>query len=307
MFVVSFVMALIADPPLIDAIPALPYIVSIAVAALLWIICGVACTWNPLKLVEGADGRPSSSKFQFWLWTITIIPTFCGLYAMQMKALGYSSVENEWPRNLLIVMGMSVLTTAAAKGITVGYISSNRLVKTSVAQDTGGSFSQIFLDDSGFPDLSKVQMLAWTLIAVVIYLISVVHKYHTGDWKLPDIDNSLMVLMGLGHGAYLGKKLTSQDVTHLASLTPNSLPLANLPTDVTIVGTSFGDSQGQSLISFDGAAAVVSVKAWSTTKIIVSFPGTQSDGSSWKIGQTVLVGLLISGQGSDNKLPLSIT
>jgi|SRR5579871_866277 len=292
---------------LIEAIPLLPYVVCAAVALTLWVILGVASTWNPLKLIQGADGRPSTSKFQFWLWTAVIIPTFCGLYAMQMKALGYSSVENEWPRNLLIVMGMSVLTTAVAKGITVGYISSNRLAKTSVPDNGGGRISQIFLDDGGFPDLSKVQMLAWTLIAVVVYLIAIFAKYHSGDWKLPDIDNSLMVLMGLGHGAYLGKKLTSQDVIHLTSLSPNAAALANLPMDMTIVGTSFGDSQGGSLLSMDGTAVTASVKIWSATKIVFTFPATQSNGSAWTKGQTVLVGLLVEGQESDNKLPFSIS
>jgi hypothetical protein len=305
MLIPSYALALATGEAAIARIPGLPYVVSIVVAIGLWLIGGMASGWNPLKLVEGADGRPSTSKFQFWLWTVVIIPTFCGLYAMQMKALGYSAVENEWPRNLLIVMGMSVITTAAAKGITVGYIGSNRLVKTSVP--TGSkSLSAILLDDSGFPDLSKVQMLAWTLIAVVIYIISILHKYHTGDWKLPDIDNSLMVLMGLGHGAYLGKKLTTQDVTRLASLSPNSVQLASLPIDVTIVGTTLGDTQGQSLVSMDGAAAAVTVKSWTSTQVKFAFPATQPSGAPWNKGQTVLIGLLIEGQESDNKLPFSI-
>jgi hypothetical protein len=110
--------------------------VSISVAVILWVILGVASTWNPLKLVEGADGRPSTSKFQFWLWTAVIVPTFCGLYAIQMKALGYSSVENEWPRNLLIVMGMSVVTTAAAKG-TGKDIGAEQLGRTNLSDFSG--------------------------------------------------------------------------------------------------------------------------------------------------------------------------
>jgi hypothetical protein len=282
----------------------LPTVVSLGVAAVLWVVYGVCCSWNPVQLVEGADGRPSTSKFQFWLWTIVIIPTFCGLYAIRLVAQG-PAVDGYWPRNLLIVMGMSVATTAAAKGITVGYIASDRLVKTAVASGSK-SLTTIMQDDQGFPDLSKVQMLAWTLIAVVIYIAAVVQKFHAQDWKLPDIDNSLMVLMGLGHGAYLGKKLTSQDVPSLTSLTPNSTPLGTLPVDVTIVGTSFGDTQGNSLISFDGSPVAVSVKSWSATQIKFTFPATQASGAAWNKGQTVMVGLLIEGQDSDNTLPFSI-
>ncbi len=295
-----------AGQNVMDAIPYLPQLVSIGVAVVLYLIYGIACGWNPLKLAEGYDGRPSTSKFQFWLWTIVIIPTFCGLYAMKIKATGIA-VDNEWHRNLFIVMGMSVVTTALAKGITVGYVASNRLVKTSVPSGSKWTVSAILQDDDGFPDLSKVQMLAWTVIAVVIYLAAIVQKFHAGDWKLPDIDNSLMVLMGLGHGAYLGKKLTSQDVPSLTSLGPNAAALANLPIDVTIVGSSFGDTQGHNLVSFDGTPAGVTVKSWSATQVKFVFPATQANGAAWNKGQTALVGLLIEGQESDNKLPFSVT
>jgi IPT/TIG domain len=284
----------------------LPTAVSLGAAAVLWLVYGVCCSWNPMQLVEGADGRPSTSKFQFWLWTIVIIPTFCGLYAIRLVAHG-PAVDGYWPRNLLIVMGMSVATTAAAKGITVGYIASDRLVKTSVPSGSKWTLTTIMQDDQGFPDLSKVQMLAWTLIAVVIYIAAVVQKFNAFDWKLPDIDNSLMVLMGLGHGAYLGKKLTSQNVPSLTSLTSNTAPLVSLPVDVTIVGTSFGDAQGNSLISFDGSPAAVIVKSWSATQVKFTFPATQASGGAWNKGQTVLVGLLIEGEDSDNSLPFSIT
>ncbi len=192
----------------------LPTLVSFGVAAALWLVYGVCCSWNPMQLVEGADGRPSTSKFQFWLWTIVILPTFCGLYAIRLVAHG-PAVDGYWPRNLLIVMGMSVATTAAAKGITVGYIASDRFIKTGGQRIKKSTLTSIMQDDQGFPDLSKVQMLAWTLIAVVIYIAAVVQKFHALNWQLPDIDNSLMVLMGLGHGAYSGKKLTSQDVPAL--------------------------------------------------------------------------------------------
>ena len=66
-------------------------------------------------------------------------------------------------------------------------------------------------------DLSKVQMIGWTLIAVGSYIINVIHQIdqiHTNPnyvSQLPDIDAALMVLMGLAQGAYLGKKLVTTE------------------------------------------------------------------------------------------------
>lgn len=72
--------------------------------------------------------------------------------------------------------------------------------------------AQVVTDDENAPDLSKVQMLAWTALAGVIYLIKtfqMLGQYITGDndlSQLPDIDTTLMALMGIGQAAYLGKK-----------------------------------------------------------------------------------------------------
>jgi hypothetical protein len=171
--------------------------------------------------VQGADGRPSTSKFQFWLWTGVLIFSYAAIFSMKVAAGNYDPIS-EIPKNVLIAMGMSVLSATVAKGITVGYVSSGRITKPAPTPETSG-VGAILQDDTGFPDLSKVQMIAWTLIAIVTYLIAVASRIHTNNVQgLPDIDSALMVLMGLGHGAYLGKKLVSQDQAADASVLPTS-------------------------------------------------------------------------------------
>ena len=150
------------------------------------------------------------------------VPVFCmdgccgfayaAIYSLKVEAHHFDAI-NEIPKNVLIAMGMSVISAAAAKSITVSYFSTGCITK-SVVPSGSSSFGAIFQDDAGFPDFSKVQMIAWTFIAIVTYLIAVGSKIHQRDYSsLPDIDSALMVLMGLGHGAYLGKKLVSQDTT----------------------------------------------------------------------------------------------
>ena len=186
----------------------MPYLTGFGALLVLWIIYGIASSWSIMKLFEGADGRPSTSKFQFWLWTTVVIFAYVALYAVKVKA-GHFEPITHIPQNVLIAMGMSVATATAAKGITASYVSSGRLTKTAVASGSAG-LGAIFQDDTGFPELAKVQMIAWTLIAVATYLILLGARIRSGDFaRLPDIDTSLMVLMGLGQVGYLGKKAVS--------------------------------------------------------------------------------------------------
>jgi len=78
--------------------------------------------------------------------------------------------------------------------------------------------SGIFLDAKGRPDLGKVQVILWTLIAIGVFLSHVFLSMSTAGvcnanqeclTTIPDIGQTLMVLMGLGHGAYIGNKLAS--------------------------------------------------------------------------------------------------
>jgi hypothetical protein len=141
-----------------------------------------------------------------------VIFAYAAIYSLKFEAHRFEAID-EIPKNVLIAMGMSVISAAAAKGITVSYISTGRITKPTVPSSSS-SFGAIFQDDAGFPDLSKIQMIAWTFIAIATYLIAVGSKIHQRDYSsLPDIDSALMVLMGLGHGAYLGKKLVTQDTT----------------------------------------------------------------------------------------------
>ncbi len=189
-----------------------PYAVGVGTVFLLWLLYKVASGGNIGSLYEGNDGRPSTSKFQFFAWTTVVIFAYAAIYSLKVEAHHFNAI-NEIPKNVLIAMGMSVISAAAAKSITVSYIATGRIAKSAVASGTS-SFGAIFQDDAGFPDLSKVQMIAWTFIAIVTYLVAVGSKIHQRDYSsLPDIDSALMVLMGLGHGAYLGKKLVTQDTT----------------------------------------------------------------------------------------------
>lgn len=276
---------------------------GIGVMVALWLVYVVlAHTWNPWKLIEGADGAPSTSKLQWFLWTIIALFSYTVIYAARIS-LGITSPITDIPSSLLIAMGFSVTTMAAAKGITASYVTSGQIVKAPAKRPPRGP-GAIFTDDDGDPDLSKVQMMAWTFIGIGVYLIRVAQQVSSPDVpELPDIDVALMVLMGLGQGAYLGKKLTTTTTARLTGLTPAGGPAG---TNITISGISFGDTQDGSFITIDGTPNHTGpVRAWHDNQIEFTLPAMHPDGSPWTPGQH-LIGAIIGGKESANQLPLTV-
>ena len=182
----------------------LPYVVGVFSVVALFLLYKLTTKDSFSRLYEGADGRPSTSKFQFFLWTVIVILTYTALYTVKLTLHEFDPIT-DLPQNVLIAIGMSVISASTAKAITVSYINTGRISKASVAPGKG-RFGDIFQDDSGVPDLSKLQMIAWTFISIATYLVVVAQHIAKGDPRIPDIDSSLMALMGLGHAAYLGKK-----------------------------------------------------------------------------------------------------
>jgi hypothetical protein len=196
------------------------------------------------------------------------------------------------PSNLLLAMGFSATTLAAAKAITVAYVANGRVSKA--ADNLGG----IFTDDTGQSDLAKTQLVGWTFIGVVIYLFGL---FRADPAKgLPDIDASLMVLMGLGHGAYVGKKLVTTDTPQLLGITP----LARPGRAVEIVGAGFGTQVGTILID-DHALIGVPVQ-WADTALTFTLPAAHPSGSAWRDGQNVTVTVNAGGQTAANPQALVV-
>jgi hypothetical protein len=174
----------------------------------------------------GADGRLSSSKLQFLAWTTVVLYAYVTL---AIDRLGHVTCAGAMlPVNVLIAMGLSLTTAAGAKGIAVGYQNAGQSTSAPIAPTMSLKFL-VMSDDGQTPDLPKIQMLAWTAVAIVVFLIDLIVNYDGyAACKIsvcfPDIDTALMVLMGLGQGAYLGFKLVPMSQADQAAQAANSPP-----------------------------------------------------------------------------------
>lgn len=263
-----------------------------------------------LGLIEGADGRFSTSKFQWLLWTIVVVFSYAVVFTLNALHGGFHALSAV-PINLLIAMGFSSGTMAGAKTITVRQLANDKIVKPSVVSGEG-KVGALIKDDDGYADLSKIQMIAWTLIAIGVYIVRLVHQVDgasAASLALPDIDTALMVLMGLSQGAYLGKKMVSTAgglAPHIAGLLPSSGAAGKT---VTIVGTALGMNTAD-----DASTLTIDTKPytppqppeWNTTRITFTIPPQQLDGQPWEAGQRILVGVIVAAQES-NAVPFTLT
>lgn len=282
---------------------------GIAFVGLLW----MAAAWRPRprtwqwNVIEGADGRSSTSKFQWALWTAVIVASYLTVWIARAVAGSPSRLPN-LPASLLTAMGLSSATMAAAKGITVTQTSASN---PSVVKP--GTQGGIFADDNGYPDLSKMQLVAWTIIAVGVFVTEVAHQLAHLQLRdaLPDIDPALVVLMGLGQAAYLGKKLVTTTTPILTGISPAGGPAILVPPTtsiaVSISGSGFGDGQNGSVITLDNKPVPVVVTSWSDGSIAFPMPPVAPNAQPWVPGTVIQVAVIVQGQRSANSLPFTFT
>jgi hypothetical protein len=278
----------------------LAVLVAFAGIVVLWIFASVTSrSWNPWKLVEGADGRPSTSKFQWLVWLVAILFAYVVLWVVRARQGDWDAISDV-PTNLLLVLGFSTGTMAAAKGITTGYVQSAKVAKTPTAPTAtqSATTSGILVSDTGDPDISKVQMIGFTFVAVGIFLATLIHHLRMNpiDPTLPDIDPSLLVLMGISQGGYLGKKLVtfSSPTLNLIAAQP-----AAPNSSVTLTGTSLGSAQAGNQVLLNGTP--IPYTSWTDTQIIFTVPPNQPGGVvPWTAKQPVTIATLVNGQSSNS-------
>jgi hypothetical protein len=322
-FALSYVILAIALLVFVDAI-GIPrdstvrhYWISLAggvlAAGLVYVFSVVARgQWNPLWLVMGSDDELSVSLFQVALWTATFLFSFVFLWVDRFLCQGaFDFKTGPPPQNVLIAMGLSIFTALGAKGLRVAY--GPRLSRNKNSRIRVPNASQLLSSDgsaTSTPDLTKVQLLSWTVIAIVIYVVQTLHwtstyaycsASGTGDSCYPNIEDFLMWLMGFSQVTYLGNKFTSTPKPRVISIVPAS---GNAGDTVTIAGIDLGDEEGR--VAFDQINAKDAV-SWADTAIKLQVPNAQPAGGKWSPGTTVAIGVYVGGTLAEGTVTFTMT
>jgi hypothetical protein len=218
-----------------------PFIVKISglviVFLLFWLIRRIfAPNKSFTEFFLGDNGHYSLSRVQACVWAyiimsyqVSVLVCLCNInfdVAAKLFTLVFS-------QEVLWLLGLSLGTYVTVKGIAVNQQQATPQSTTPVTVTRNWAD---LVSVNGQLDLSRFQMLIWTLIAVVAFMISYFHylsdimqsaitanttdpttliaalgKYFPAwgvdDKELPTVDMSFIVLMGLSHGTYIGRKL----------------------------------------------------------------------------------------------------
>jgi hypothetical protein len=173
---------------------------------------GGATKWAALfaSLVNGKDGRWSTSKTSTVLWTYAVWFAFLTiLLHTNGKDLEHAIVKQQY----LVLLGVPVATAVIAKGLTQSKVESGKVVtkapdgtETNVAAGVG----QLVADDTGQPALLDFQYFGFNLLLLAYFLVRFLGDQAAG---LPDLPDSLVALTGVSAAGYVAKKGLSDDTT----------------------------------------------------------------------------------------------
>lgn len=176
--------------------------------------------------IKGENENFSASLLQMIVFTMLTVFAYTSVFAARALNEGGALIpgSKDWlrvPSNLLILMGISVGTAVASRAIRTQQETSEPASAVAEPSATADR-SSLTTDVKGRTDLIKIQMLIWTVIAVVVYLtilsrfmlnncfLSDPQSKLCGDVgnSLPDIDSAFMVLLGVSQGGYVVNKLS---------------------------------------------------------------------------------------------------
>jgi hypothetical protein len=145
-----------------------------------------------LDVIKVRDGTASLSSLQMLLWTILVIG--CAAYVMTLSG------------TLIDITGgtLTLLGIAGATRLTAAYTENNTTMPPMPITMRPQWSDVVRSDNTGTIDITRIQMLLFTLLSASFVVLAVLTTY-----VIPDIPSGYQVLMGISNGIYVGRKLMS--------------------------------------------------------------------------------------------------
>lgn len=153
--------------------------------------------------------KVSLSRFQITLWTLVFLSAILVAVLINIIAGRSNPLEFTIPTEAWALMGISATSLVGASLLKLSDPKRSRLYTKG-----GPSLKDMFMGEEigshEYIDMSKVQMFFFTLIAVLVYSVSlgaifVETSTHIRD--LPPFHESLLIIIGISHAGYLTYKV----------------------------------------------------------------------------------------------------
>jgi magnesium-transporting ATPase (P-type) len=161
------------------------------VALLLVVAVLVMLAWQTAILRDdGVGGTFSLARCQMAWWLCIVTASFVFIWLVTGQ---YNGVMTPDALVLLGISGTTALAAATIDGI-------NQAGAPPAVQRSAGLLTDI-VSEGGSPAVHRVQIVIWTLLLGVVFLWQVYSRF-----RFPSFDASLLVMMGVSGGFYLGFK-----------------------------------------------------------------------------------------------------
>lgn len=245
-------------------------------------------------IIRGPNMDPSLALFQFLVWTFVVIFSFVLIYSIKILAGDYNLAGSHVPLNLLVLMGISTAVPIASTYISREYYERDLTAQNFVANAFEGKNSAELqglrkenpvgkmLKENNKPTIARYQMFVWTFIGIFIYLFSLSTLVAANDQpqeimkiSVPDVDVTIVALMGLSSTAFLGLKAVSNYMNIREILPDGSLQDLRPGEDLSIFGKNFGEESDTVWIGnkkLNNSEKPGSISSWSDERIDLKVP-----------------------------------
>ncbi len=141
---------------------------------------------------SGGERTYSLARLQMAAWTLQVITAFVGIWAVTGAAASLTP-------SVLALLGIS-----SGTALTSAVVDETKRAQqpSPAAASSGGIVSDVVSDEQG-PALSRLQIILWTVVLSVVFWGNVYSHL-----AMPDFDATMLVLMGLSAGTYVGLKVS---------------------------------------------------------------------------------------------------
>jgi hypothetical protein len=213
-------------------------LISVGFSSFLGLLVGLAVIVGLVWQGAGRslDKKWSTTNIQIILWTGVILGSYFAL------CLSAGSFLTSFPTNTLVLIGITSGTLAFSS--TIRSVQENGSDnKSGAGQSTG--FLGGFVASEKNPDqpsIAKIQMFAWNIVAMLLFVVFVGTNLNHANYTLPDIGATLSTIIGISNGANVAVKVTDTP-------SPSAGQTHTGPCKAEINTTTFGEEMGQVAVS----------------------------------------------------------